>query len=49
LTEKVGIVGIGHTKLGKRTDATLRERAHEAVTPGLEDAGARATTERMEA
>jgi len=39
LTEKVGIVGIGHAKLGKRTDATLRELAHEAVTPALEDAG----------
>jgi len=39
LTEKVGIVGIGHAKFGKRTDATLRELAHEAVTPALEDAG----------
>jgi acetyl-CoA C-acetyltransferase len=39
LTEKVGIVGIGHAKLGKRTDTTLRELAHEAVTPALEDAG----------
>jgi len=35
----VGIVGIGHAKFGKRTDATLRELAHEAVTPALEDAG----------
>jgi acetyl-CoA C-acetyltransferase len=39
LTEKVGIVGIGHAKFGKRTDVTLRELAHEAVTPALEDAG----------
>ncbi len=40
MTEKVGIVGIGHAKFGKkRTDATLRELAHEAVTPALEDAG----------
>jgi len=34
----VGIVGIGHAKFGKRTDATLRELAHEAVTRALEDA-----------
>ncbi len=33
MTEKVGIVGIGHTKLEKKTGATLRELAHEAVTP----------------
>jgi len=36
---KVGIVGIGHSKFGKRTDATIRELAHEAVRPALEDAG----------
>jgi acetyl-CoA C-acetyltransferase len=39
LNERVGIVGIGHAKFGKRTDATIRELAHEAVTPALEDAG----------
>jgi len=39
LTEKVGIVGIGHAKFGKRIDATLRELAHEAVTSALKDAG----------
>jgi len=38
LTQKVGIVGIGHTKFGKRTNATLRELAYEAVTRALEDA-----------
>jgi acetyl-CoA C-acetyltransferase len=38
LTQKVGIVGIGHAKFGKRTDATLRELAYEAVTRALEDA-----------
>lgn len=38
MTQKVGIVGIGHTKFGKRTDATLRELAYEAVTRALEDA-----------
>jgi len=39
LTGKVGVVGIGHAKFGKRTDATIRELAHEAVKPALEDAG----------
>jgi len=39
LSEKVGVVGIGHAKFGKRTDATIRELAHEAVQPALEDAG----------
>ena len=38
MTQKVGIIGIGHAKFGKRTDATLRELAHEAVTRALEDA-----------
>jgi len=33
------VVGIGHAKFGKRTDATIRELAHEAVKPALEDAG----------
>ncbi len=39
MTKKIGVVGIGHAKFGKRTDATIRELAHEAVTPALEDAG----------
>jgi acetyl-CoA C-acetyltransferase len=39
LTKKVGVVGIGHAKFGKRADATIRELAHEAVKPALEDAG----------
>ena len=39
MTEKIGVVGIGHAKFGKRTDATIRELAHEAVKPALEDAG----------
>jgi len=39
MTEKVGVVGIGHAKFGKRADATIRELAHEAVKPALEDAG----------
>ena len=33
------MVGIGHAKFGKRTDATIRELAHEAVKPALENAG----------
>lgn len=36
---KVAVVGVGHGKFGKRTDATLRELAYEAVMPALEDAG----------
>jgi len=39
LNTKVGIVGIGHAKFGKRSDATIRELAYEAVVPALEDAG----------
>jgi acetyl-CoA C-acetyltransferase len=39
LTKKVGVVGIGHAKFGKRSDVTIRELAHEAVKPALEDAG----------
>ena len=38
MTDKVGVVGIGHAKFGKRTDATIRELAYEAVKPALEDA-----------
>jgi len=38
LSEKVAVVGIGHAKFGKRADATIRELAHEAVAPALEDA-----------
>jgi len=36
---RVGIVGVGHARFGKRSDATVRELAHEAVVPALEDAG----------
>jgi len=38
LADRVAVVGIGHAKFGKRTDATIRELAHEAVAPALEDA-----------
>ena len=39
MSQKIGVVGIGHTKFGKRPDVTLRELAHEAVKPALDDAG----------
>jgi acetyl-CoA C-acetyltransferase len=39
LAERIGVIGIGHAKFGKRTDATIRELAFEAVKPALEDAG----------
>jgi len=32
------VVGVGHAKFGKRTDVTIRELAHEAAVPALEDA-----------
>jgi len=35
---KVAIVGVGHTKFGKRSDASLRELAFEAVKCAVEDA-----------
>jgi len=39
MEKKVAVVGIGHSKFGKRPDVTIRELAHEAVFPALEDAG----------
>lgn len=39
MTQKVGVVGVGQGKFGKRTDATLRELAYQAVALSLEDAG----------
>lgn len=36
---RVAIVGVGHSKFGKRTDATIRELAHEATRPAMQDAG----------
>ena len=38
MTDKVGIVGIGLAKFGKRPDATIRELAYEATIPALQDA-----------
>ncbi|MGD2248695.1 MAG: thiolase domain-containing protein [Candidatus Methanofastidiosia archaeon] len=36
---RVAVVGVGHGKFGKRTDATLRELAYEGTMPALDDAG----------
>jgi acetyl-CoA C-acetyltransferase len=37
--DRVGIVGIGHTAFGRRTDATVQELACEAFRESLADAG----------
>lgn len=36
---KVAIVGVGQTKFGKRSDASIREIAFEAFKEAVEDAG----------
>src|SRR5438128_12622739 len=35
---RIGIIGVGHTKFGKRSDASLRELALEAYSSALDDA-----------
>jgi len=35
---KVGVVGVGHTKFGRRDDATVQELAFEAFRSAVEDA-----------
>lgn len=35
---KIGVVGVGHTKFGKRDDATVQELAFEAFKSAVEDA-----------
>jgi acetyl-CoA C-acetyltransferase len=35
---RIGIIGVGHTKFGKRSDASLRELAYEAYSSALDDA-----------
>src|SRR6266700_2645287 len=35
---RIGIIGVGHTKFGKRSDASLRELAFEAYSTALDDA-----------
>ncbi len=37
--KRVGVVGVGHSKFGKRPDVSLRELAHEAVRESFLDAG----------
>jgi len=39
VTTRVGIVGIGHTPFGRRSDATVQEIAFEAFRDALADAG----------
>ncbi len=36
---KVGIVGVGHSKFGKRAQDTIRDLSHEAVKPAFDEAG----------
>jgi len=36
---KVAIIGIGHSKFGRRQDVNVCELAFEAIKPALEDAG----------
>jgi len=35
---RIGIIGVGHSKFGKRSDASLRELAFEAYSSALDDA-----------
>src|SRR5438132_30473 len=35
---RVGIIGVGHSRFGKRSDASLRELAFEAYREALDDA-----------
>ena len=37
--KRVGVVGVGHSKFGKRPDVSLRELAHEATRKCFTDAG----------
>ncbi len=37
--QKVGIVGVGHSTFGTRSDVNLPELAFEAIKPAIEDAG----------
>ncbi|MEM0128454.1 MAG: beta-ketoacyl synthase N-terminal-like domain-containing protein, partial [Thermoplasmatales archaeon] len=38
LDERVAIIGIGHSKFGKRMDVSFSELAWEAISPALKDA-----------
>ncbi|MCL4447578.1 MAG: thiolase domain-containing protein [Candidatus Thermoplasmatota archaeon] len=37
--EKVAIIGVGHSKFGKRLDVSINELGWEAIKPALQDAG----------
>ena len=37
--ERVAIVGVGHSKFGKRLDVSMNELGWEAIRPALQDAG----------
>jgi len=39
VNRRVGIIGVGMSKFGKRQDVTVRELAWEAVKEAFEDAG----------
>jgi len=39
MERKVAVIGVGHSKFGVRSDATIQEIAFEAVKGALEDAG----------
>ena len=37
--ERVAIVGVGHSKFGRRTDVNIGELAFESIKPAIDDAG----------
>lgn len=39
MNRKVGVIGVGNSKFGKRDDVTIRELAWESVKEALEDSG----------
>jgi len=41
MTRKVAVIGVGHSRFGMRSDATIQEIAFEAVKDAFEDAGIR--------
>jgi len=41
MTKKVAVIGVGHSRFGVRSDATIQEIAFEAVKDAFEDAGIR--------
>jgi len=41
MAKKVAVIGVGHSKFGVRSDATIQEIAFEAIKDAFEDAGIR--------